>query len=44
MAKQEIAVPTNLERRVRAYLKAHAESSWNEAVALLCVGSERQPQ
>ena len=32
MAKQEIAVPTGLERRVKAYLKANSGSSWDDAV------------
>jgi hypothetical protein len=35
MAKQEIAAPPNLERRVRAYLKANPASSWDEAVEAL---------
>ena len=34
MAKQEIAAPADLERRVSAYLKAHPASSWDEAVAV----------
>ena len=40
MAKQEIAAPTNLERRVKAHLKAYPESSWDEAVALICARSD----
>ena len=35
MAKQKVAAPTNLERRVKAYLKANPASSWDDAVPAL---------
>ncbi len=40
MAKQEIAAPTNLERRVKAHLRAYPKSSWDEAVVLICARSD----
>ena len=44
MAKQEIATPINLERRVKAHLRAYPESSWDEAVALICARSDGKSQ
>jgi hypothetical protein len=42
MAKQEIAAPTDLERRVRAHLKTHPASSWGAAVAALVADEAAQ--
>jgi hypothetical protein len=35
MTEERIAVPPDLEERVRAYLKANPSESWNDAVEVV---------
>jgi len=41
MTKQEIVVPTNLERRLRAHLKVNPASSWDDAIEALASEDDR---